>query len=46
MGKTVLRNTYCNVNSFTEDLTNLFPQLYIGKVVADNQTYVRKFIKN
>lgn len=46
MGKTVLRNTYSNVNSFTEDLTNLFPQLYIGKVVADNQTYVRKFIKN
>nr|WP_298654932.1 hypothetical protein [uncultured Prevotella sp.] len=33
------------MNSFTEDLTCLFPQLYIGKVVADNQTYVRKFIK-
>ena len=44
-GKTLLANNYKQVDGFSEDLSMLTPQLYISKVVADNKTYVNKFIK-
>lgn len=44
-GKPLLANSYRLADGFVEDLSMLMPQLYISKVVADNKTYVNKFVK-
>ncbi|MGN1257397.1 MAG: T9SS type A sorting domain-containing protein, partial [Candidatus Limisoma sp.] len=46
LGKQMLEQTYNKVNSFSIDLSKLSPQLYISRVVADDRTYICKFINN
>ncbi len=44
--KQMLEQTYSKVNSLSVDLSMLSPQLYISRVVADDHTYICKFINN
>ena len=44
-GKQMLDGTYNNVCGFSVDLSDLKPQIYISKVVADDCTYINKFVK-
>ena len=46
LGKQMLEQTYSKVNSLSVDLSMLSPQLYISRVVADDHTYICKFINN
>ncbi|MDY5182094.1 MAG: hypothetical protein SPK35_00115, partial [Prevotella sp.] len=44
-GKQMLDGIYNNVYGFSVDLSDLEPQIYISKVVADDCTYINKFVK-
>ena len=44
-GKLMLTNSYSQVSSFSEDISMLMPQVYISKVVADDKTFISKFMK-
>lgn len=44
-GKLMLANSYSQVSSFSEDISMLMPQVYISKVVADDKTFISKFMK-
>lgn len=44
-GKQMLDGIYNNVYGFSVDLSDFEPQIYISKVVADNCTYINKFVK-
>lgn len=44
-GKLMLANSYSQVSSFSEDISMLMPQVYISKVVADDKTFIYKFMK-
>lgn len=41
----MLANSYSQVSSFSEDISMLMPQVYISKVVADDKTFIYKFMK-
>ena len=44
-GKQMLDGIYNNVYGFSVDLSDFEPQIYISKVVADDCTYINKFVK-